>query len=488
MSAGPHARHPVQIRHARPVRYVAAASLDEAVALLADPALAPARVVAGGTDLLLEIERGGRPGVATLIDISRAADAAVITVTDGVAHLGAMTTHADVVRHDALVRGALPLAQACWEVGSPQLRNRGTVAGNVVTASPANDTLSPLLALGASVTLRSARGSRTLAVADFVTGFRTTELAADELVAEVSVPLLGPSERGVFCKLGNRSAQAISVVHAAVVVDLGDDGVTVRRARIALGSVAPTVVIVAEAADALVGRPLDATTIGAAATAAAGAVEPIDDVRASAAYRKDVVAVVVARALRTIAAGREGERWPASAPVLSQRRPIPAPPRPGTLLAGADEIDATVDGRPVRAAGAAGATLLDWLRDAVGAKGAKEGCAEGECGACTVRLDGAAVMSCLVPAARADGAEIVTVEGLAAGGFLHPVQEAFVAASAVQCGFCTPGFLVAGAALLEECPAPTTEQIRQGFAGNLCRCTGYTAIEAAIATASGVRR
>ena len=130
-----------------------------------------------------------------------------------------------------------------------------------------------------------------------------------------------------------------------------------------------------------------------------------------------------------------------------------------------------------------GETLLEVLREGLGLTGTKEGCGKGECGACTVLLDGVPVDACLVLAVQADGGRITTVEGLGGREALHPLQEAFIEEGAVQCGFCTPGMLMAGAALLKEKDAPSSEEIRVAVSGNLCRCTGYAKIEAAVRTA-----
>lgn len=132
-----------------------------------------------------------------------------------------------------------------------------------------------------------------------------------------------------------------------------------------------------------------------------------------------------------------------------------------------------------------GETLLEVLRGRLRLTGTKRGCEVGECGACTVVLDGRAVNSCLVLAVQADGAEVLTVEGLAREGTLHPLQRAFLEHGAVQCGFCTPGVLMSAHALLAQDPSPTPDAVRRAIAGNLCRCTGYQAIVEAVLAAAG---
>lgn len=129
-------------------------------------------------------------------------------------------------------------------------------------------------------------------------------------------------------------------------------------------------------------------------------------------------------------------------------------------------------------------TLLEALRYGLGLTGSKQGCDKGDCGACTVLLDGRPVLSCITPALEAEGADVLTVEGLARPGALHPLQEAFEVYGAAQCGFCTPGILMSAVALLDRNPSPTRDEIKEALSGNLCRCTGYTKIIDAVEAAS----
>ena len=147
-------------------------------------------------------------------------------------------------------------------------------------------------------------------------------------------------------------------------------------------------------------------------------------------------------------------------------------------------INCVVNGKEVKAEAAADKMLVDFLREDLGLTGTKRGCGIGECGACTVIVDGRTVNSCMVPAVTVDGKTILTVEGLADGEKLHPLQQSFIDHGAVQCGFCTPGMLLSAKALLDKNPSPSRQEIRQAVSGNICRCTGYTKIVDAVEAAA----
>ena len=506
--------------------YISAASIDEVLRILARHG-ERARIVAGATDLMLELERGLRPGIETLVDVSRVPYLDNITLDEGdVLHLAPLVTHNHCVASKLLRERAYPLARATWEVGAPQIRNRGTVAGNLITASPANDTITPLMALGAWVTLKSSSRERKLPLSEFYTGVRKTVMRPDEMLVDIAFQAMKDDQRGAFMKLALRRAQAISVVNVALLLTLdpstssGQARLRVKSAVITLGAVAPTIIHAPEAESYLAGKDLTTEVIAQAAELAAKAAHPIDDIRGSAAYRREMVRVLTLRGLRAI---EDGEAR--AEPDRGEQAGFPSDP---VLLWGKDKakvsngfsgsmhiagsmIHTKINGKDYTFTSGQDKSLLRLLREEAGLTGTKEGCAEGECGACTVFLDGKAVMACLVPAPRAHCAEIVTVEGLAdtltpgpsptlrlrslawppgqaeqagRGGRLHPVQEAFIQDGAVQCGYCTPGFLMSAAKLLEEKPHPTRGEIAQAITGNLCRCTGYYKIVKAIEDAS----
>ncbi len=461
--------------------YINATSTDEVVKILADKK-ERARIIAGGTDLILELERGVRKGIETLIDVSRILSLQQITIDeDDVIHLGPLVTHNDCAASKLIRDKAYPLARAAWEVGAPQIRNRGTVAGNLITASPANDTITPLMALDASVTLLSTRGERVVSLREFYTGVRKNVMQADEMLVDIFFQAMTKRQRGTFIKLALRRAQAISLVNVAIVLNLKDD--TVKSASITLGAVTPIITHAVEAEEFLAKKKLTAKNIAKAAELAVQAAHPIDDVRGSAAYRSEMVRVITARGLTAIRDGDEKVGMPKK-PILLQGKKIVVD-RPQSINKFPEQaIETTINGKNYSFKSGHNKTLLRLLREEGMLTGTKEGCAEGECGACTVFLDGQAVMSCLVPAPRAHGAHIITVEGLSDGDQLHPVQEAFIKHGAVQCGYCTPGFLMSGAKLMEEKNHPTKNEIEQAITGNLCRCTGYYKIVKAIEDAS----
>ncbi len=442
-----------------------------------------AQIIAGGTDLILEMGQGLHKDVDTLMDISRIAEMADISMDDeGQIHIGPAVTHTDVVGSALLRKHAMPLVQACWEVGSPQIRNRGTLIGNLVTASPANDTITPLMALSAEVVLVSSKHTRKLSLADFFAGVRKTVLQPDEFVAEVVIPAMQSGQKGFFIKHGLRRAQAISLINVAVVLDMENE--LIKSANITLGAVAPTIVHAHVAERWLVGKQLKGKCAEKAGELACRAAKPISDIRSSAEYRQVIVKTLVQRALENISQGNLSGNVPNHPVLMKNKVTLDQLQDRGSHHDAGKPIVTTINGEKYHLTGGNHKTLLRLLREDAKLLGSKETCGEGECGACTVIMDGALVNSCLVPAPRAHGAQILTVEGLVKGDQLHPIQEAFIDKGAVQCGYCTPGFLMSAIMLLEERSQPSREEIMWGLSGNLCRCTGYYKIIEAVEDAA----
>jgi xanthine dehydrogenase iron-sulfur cluster and FAD-binding subunit A len=474
--------------------YFQPTSLEQALELLSQYE-GHSRLIAGGTDVLVELSRGVRP-TSALIDISALHSLKYVREEGGSILLGALATHNDVIASRACVQRALPLAQACWEIGAPQIRTRATVVGNLVTASPANDTITALTALGAELVLSRKGSERVVSMNDFYPGFRRTVLQPGELIREIRVPAMQENQRGLFLKLGLRRAQAISVIDIALALTFSGD--TVSRASITLGSLAPTIVHARTVETYLEGKALSEEVCREAGRQVLNDAAPIADVRGSANYRQATLSSLVTHALQRIADHSEAEGWMSGTarPILLETQSVAGT----TSLAdqGAQPFSGTIhtriNGKAYELGGnAQRKTLLNALREDAGLTGTKEGCAEGECGACTVWLNDQAVMSCLVPAAQAHNANITTIEGLSQAGReeqkehsgeLHPLQEAFISRGAVQCGFCIPGMLMAGAKLLDEQPHPTLEQAQIALSGNICRCTGYRKILDAVMSAN----
>lgn len=463
-------------------KYITTTTIDETVENL-DLYGDKARLIAGSTDLILELERGLRKNIETLIDISRISDQAKITLDENNnIHLGPLVTHNIVSASKLLQERAYPLVQAAWEVGSPQIRNRGTIAGNLITASPANDTITPLMALGAKVVLQSKNNLRTIPLDEFYTGVRKTVLAPNEMLVDIYFRGLDLNQKGHFIKFALRKAQAISLVNVAVICTFNDD--VIKEAIVTLGAVAPTIIHASEVENYLVGKKLDLEVIEQASVLAMKSARPISDVRASAAYRKTMIKVITRRSLKAL---NISEKPHTETPILLDNKKIAEKIHLSTQHDFQNgEIKTSINGKSYTFSTGFNKTLLRLLREEAGLIGTKEGCAEGECGSCTVFLDGQAVMSCMVPAVRAHMAEITTIEGFEYNKNIATVQDAFVSEGAVQCGYCTPGFIMAGAKLLEEKPSPSQIEIRQAISGNLCRCTGYYKIISAIEKAANV--
>jgi carbon-monoxide dehydrogenase small subunit len=417
-----------------PLQHHAPASVGDALGLLAR--LEDARVLAGGQSLVPLLNfRLARP--AHLVDVNRLTELDRVEERDGGVAVGATVRQADAERHP-LLRERCPLVPlALRHVAHQVIRNRGTVCGSLAHADPAAELPAVLLALGGHVVARSVRGERVIAAEALFRGAFETALAPDELITEAWFPRHSPDEVALVEESRRHGDFAMA-------------GVARRGDRLALFGVAATPVLAA---------PSDP----------AAGLRPSGDLEASPEFKLHLVRVLAERALGQRAEGSGGHPLDA------------APPRRLTGF--------VVNGAGRRPPASARRLLSDYLRAELGLTGTHVGCEHGVCGCCTVLLDGRPVRSCLMLAVQAEGHEVTTIEGLApADGPLHPVQRAFHECHGLQCGFCTPGFVLAVTGLLAENPAPTAEEIDAGIAGNLCRCTGYASIRRSVQRAAELQR
>ncbi|MRS03483.1 hypothetical protein EG832_09740, partial [bacterium] len=359
-------------------KYFIVNSLNDAVELRTKYS-ETSRIMAGGTDLVLEMERGMHAGIKEIIDISRVSGLDEIWMDDQLyIHIGPTATHSACLKSSLIQDFGPCLYQACSQVGSPQIRNRGTVAGNIATASPANDTISALMALDAKIELLSSVGTRIVEINKFFTGVRKTIMQQNEIITDISFKALKKNEHSCFIKVGLRNAQAISILNCAVVIGLNEQKIT--KARIALGAVGPTVFRALKAEDSLVGQLVTADLFAEAGELAGQSASPISDIRASGDYRRQMISVHVKKALNQAI---DTENKVAQNPVVlwGKERSCNATLTENTLeLDESSVINVSINDKKYSLVGGFEKNLLDLLRENALLTGSNEGCGDGECG------------------------------------------------------------------------------------------------------------
>jgi len=429
-----------------PCQYFAPQKIEKALEILARYGK-EIKVIAGGTDLLIQYY-DRLYEVNGWLDLKNIEKLKEIKIRQNQMEIGAMVTHTQLEKSGDIQKYFPVLSKAAADIGSPQIRNRGTIGGNIVNASPAGDLLAPLIAYDAQFRLFSKQGEKMVPAEEFFIGPKKTILKSAQLLTQIILPLPSGMTYSSWIKIGKRKALIIATITLALVVEMAENNKTVKDAKACLGSVAPTPIEIKEIRKKMVKKNFAQLNFDELGQIVEDKISPIDDIRGTREYRKDVAKNIMINALEEIDSARRSEL--------------------------------TINGKRRKMETTPSTRLLDLLRDDLHLTGTKEGCGKGECGACTVIMNGELIASCLVLAPQADGAVITTIEGIGNGENLDPIQEAFIETGAVQCGFCTPGMILATKKLLEENTHPREEEIKRGISGNLCRCTGYQKIIDAI--------
>ncbi len=487
--------------------YVRAGSIEHACALLAQHG-DEAKLIAGGQSLVpMMAMRLARPAV--LIDVNRIDALQAWSIEDDVLRLGACVGQ-NVIEREAAIGAAVPLlGRAIRWVGHNQTRNRGTVGGSIAHADPSAELPLVACALDANLMVRSRRGERSVAASTFFTGPMSTVLKADELLMSIDFAIWrAPRVGAAFDELAIRHGD-FAIVAAAAQVALDDQGRCVRAA-LGIGGADATVRAFPDLAARFSGHALDERMVRDVAAEAARRLQPSSDLHASADYRRHLAEVLIERVLHAAFNDAMASTMVGAASTAANPQPMRPDPRsagsagatpasaPALAPVAMANVDADarsveylhtvsldVNGKRRSAHVTARTTLVDLLRDELRLTGTHVGCEHGICGACTVLLDGEPVRSCIAFAVQVDGQRVTTVEGLAnADGSMSVLQDSFCEAHGLQCGYCTPGMLLAAHALLATHAQPTEHQIREAISGNLCRCTGYQQIVDAIGLAA----
>jgi xanthine dehydrogenase iron-sulfur cluster and FAD-binding subunit A len=453
-------------------------SVDEAVALLRNHA-DDAKVLAGGQSLVpmlaLRLTR-----FAHLIDVERIAALHGISVFDQHLRIGAMTPQQRLIDEPLVGRHVPLLARAAPHIGHFQIRNRGTVGGSLAHADPASEL--PAVALALDAVFETDR--REIVAADFFVDTWTTALADDELLVAVRFPVWPGDVRAAVYEVARRSGD-FALAGAAVQASFVDDRVErFAHALFGIGPI-PHRSVEAEAALRAIGTIEASEALDDACARATRDLDPNDDIHATSGQRRHLAGVALRRAIDQLADTTERA---GSGTIGSTRAAPQFTPRAAKWSGSVGDVDLVVNGERRRGRTDARTTLADFIRDELGLTGTHVGCEHGVCGSCTVLLDGQAIRSCLVFAPQTDGREVTTIEGIGPEpGGLGPVQQAFMECHGLQCGFCTPGFITSITAYLDEHPNPADDEIITALSGNLCRCTGYQGIVAAMHRAIELR-